>query len=314
MSKQKVNQESGMKNHETHEKFPVSQKVALYNPITKKFLVLKEIDGIVDGDKYEGPWDLAGGRVNEQENLLESFKRELTEEIGEVDLEIKDPVLVDVLKVRNDPNGPRRCRVYYLALYKGGDIKISSEHTEFKWENLENIITNEAYEPVREAIEKAAEFLEREEYLNDLKRLQADFENYKKRQTEAQKELGGYLIEKLLLDIIPVLDNFRSATTHVPLEQKESPWVVGIQYIKKQLEDVVKSNGVEVIEPKEGEAFDPNIHEAVDSQQKAENGEPLTNNEKQATEEVQPHTIAKVLQNGFRIGGKVIRPAKVVVS
>lgn len=149
-----------------------------------------------------------------------------------------------------------------------------------------------------------------EEHLADLQRTQADFDNYKKRQQESQKELSGYLIEKLILDIVPVLDNFRSATMHVPPEQKDSPWVVGIQYIEKQLEDVVKSNGVEVIETKEGDTFDPTIHEAVSSE--AKNQELRIENQDEAKEET--HTIVKVLQKGFRLGGKVIRPAKVTVS
>ncbi len=156
--------------------------------------------------------------------------------------------------------------------------------------------------------EKSEWQVKAEEYLNDLKRTQADFENYKKRQAESQKELGGYLIEKLVLDIVPVLDNFRSATMHVPPEQKDSPWVVGIQYIEKQLEDVVKSNGVEVIEVNVGDAFDPTIHEAVSSESgtvEAEGGEPV---------EPENHTVVKVLQKGFKLGGKVIRPAKVTVS
>lgn len=162
-------------------------------------------------------------------------------------------------------------------------------------------------EEVTEAEEKSEWQVKAEEHLADLQRTQADFENYRKRQQESQKELGGYLIEKLVLDIVPVLDNFRSATMHVPPEQKDSPWVVGIQYIEKQLEDVVKSNGVEVIEVKEGDAFDPTIHEAVDSQQPTEDDE-------QKTENSEAHVIVKVLQKGFRLGGKVIRPAKVTVS
>ncbi len=161
--------------------------------------------------------------------------------------------------------------------------------------------------------EKSEWQVKAEEYLTDLKRTQADFENYKKRQAESQKELGGYLIEKLVLDIVPVLDNFRSATMHVPPEQKDSPWVVGIQYIEKQLEDVVKSNGVEVIEVKEGDAFDPTIHEALDSQQTTNNREQPTDSEEQEAEE-KPHTVVKVLQKGFKLGGKVIRPAKVTVK
>lgn len=167
----------------------------------------------------------------------------------------------------------------------------------------EEPMTNENTDEVKSEWQVKAE-----EYLDDLKRTQADFENYKKRQAESQKELGGYLIEKLVLDIVPVLDNFRAATSHVPPEQKDSPWVVGIQYIEKQLEDVVKSNGVEVIEVNVGDAFDPTIHEAVSSESgtvEAEGGEPV---------EPENHTVVKVLQKGFKLGGKVIRPAKVTVS
>lgn len=143
------------------------------------------------------------------------------------------------------------------------------------------------------------------EYLNGWKRCQAEFENYKKRQQESQKELGGYLIEKLVLDIIPVLDNFRAATMHVPPEQKESPWVVGIQYIEKQLETVLTDNGMQTIEAKEGENFDPTIHEAIDSQQKEESN---------SQEENDQHVITKVIQKGYRLGDKVIRAARVIVK
>lgn len=138
------------------------------------------------------------------------------------------------------------------------------------------------------------------EYLNDLKRSQADFENYKRRQNESQKELGGYLIEKLVLDIVPVLDNFRAATMHVPVKQKDSPWVVGIQYIERQLETVLTDNGLTLIEPTIGEAFDPTKHEAIESEEEP-SGE-ATN------------TITKVHQKGYQLGERVIRAAKVAVS
>lgn len=140
-----------------------------------------------------------------------------------------------------------------------------------------------------------------EEYLNDLKRLQADFENYKKRQQESQKELSGYLIGKLVLDIIPVLDNFRQATLHVPPEHKDSPWVTGIQYIEKQLETVLTDNGMQTIEVKEGDDFDPTIHEAI-------------SHEHESGEDADKHTIAQVIQKGYRLGDKVIRAARVIVK
>ncbi len=168
----------------------------------------------------------------------------------------------------------------------------------------EKIIDTDEPTTITEEMKEESEWQSKaEEYLNDLKRCQADFENYKKRQAESQKELGGYLIEKLVLDIIPVLDNFRSATMHVPAEQKESPWVVGIQYIEKQLETVLTDNGMQTIEAKEGEAFDPTIHEAIDSEQSAVNSEQEESN----------HQISKVIQKGYRLGDKVIRAARVIV-
>lgn len=166
-----------------------------------------------------------------------------------------------------------------------------------------------------EAKEKTAEDYARE-YLNDLQRLQADFSNYKKRQQESQKELAGYLIEKLVMEIIPVLDNFRMATEHVPAEAQGTPWVTGIQHIEKQLEKVLADNGMQVVEVKDGDAFDPSIHEAIseapstiNSQQSAENGD---SGESELSKERQ--SVVKVLQKGYKIGGKVIRPAKVVVG
>lgn len=171
----------------------------------------------------------------------------------------------------------------------------------------------DAQEPteITEEMEEKSEWqMKAEEYLSDLKRTQADFENYKKRQQESQKDLRGMLIEKLVLDIVPVLDNFRSATSHVPPEQTQSPWVVGIQYIEKQLEDVVKQNGVEIIETKEGDAFDPSIHEALEMKSKEEGDK----EESEKTEKSKEQKVVKILQNGFRLGGKVVRPVKVSVQ
>ena len=138
-----------------------------------------------------------------------------------------------------------------------------------------------------------------EEYLNDLKRLQADFDNYKKRQAEAEKSLRGYLIEGLVLDLIPVLDNFHAATMHVPEAEKTSPWVVGIQYIEKQLETVLKENGVTMLEPVLGEPFNPKLHEAIESE---------------ATDEEMTNTVAQVKQKGYQLGDRIIRAAKVTVK
>jgi molecular chaperone GrpE len=159
------------------------------------------------------------------------------------------------------------------------------------------------------------------EYLDGWKRCQAEFENYKKRQTESQKELGGFLIEKLLFDIIPVLDNFRMATSHVPEAEKDSPWVTGIGYIEKQLEDALAGHGVSVMEVKEGDVFDPSLHEAVSHESRdtshEEESEPQEENaeiQDKGISDEKGEVIAKVLQNGYRIGDRVVRAAKVTVK
>jgi molecular chaperone GrpE len=132
-----------------------------------------------------------------------------------------------------------------------------------------------------------------EEYLNDLKRLQADFENYKRRQAESQKELKSFLVEKVVSDITPVLDNFYQATSFIPEDQKDSPFIAGIMYIQKQLEDALKNHGLSIIEVKEGDAFDPALHEAVAGE---------------------GSVVAKVLQPGYKLGERVVKPARVNVS
>lgn len=139
------------------------------------------------------------------------------------------------------------------------------------------------------------------EYLDDLRRVQADFENYKKRVKNDERELYGHLSGQIASDLMPVLDNLHAAVEHVPAEAASSPWVTGITYIEKQFEDVLKNYGVEPIEVKPGDAFDPTRHEALDH--KAAEGE-----------REEPLKIEKIVQKGYQVKGRIIRPAKVIVS
>lgn len=142
-----------------------------------------------------------------------------------------------------------------------------------------------------------------QEYLDGWKRCQADFENYKKRQQESQKDFVRFAAENIIHQILPVLDNFHSSTDHIPEDQKNNPWVVGIMHIQKQLENVLKDNGVEEIEVKVGDEFDPNLHEAISDNSKDSKENP--NDSKK---------IQKIMQNGYKLGDKIIRAAKVIVE
>lgn len=105
-------------------------------------------------------------------------------------------------------------------------------------------------------------------------------------------------VERVALDMIPVLDNFRAAEMHVPEGEKAGAWMTGITYIGKQLEETLANHGLVRYEAKVGDVFDPALHEAV-SQEKGEGEE---------------GTIVKLLQPGYTIGTRVVRPAKVIVA
>lgn len=281
--------------------FEVTQKAIIYDPATKKFLLAKFSKKVSENEE----WSFIGGRIDNGEEASDALAREIMEEAGDIEYEIGEVIAANI---------DGRCRIGYLTTYQGGDIKLSEEHSEYAWMTAEEIEEMDDIRPgVKAFISAAQERLKERAYLNDLKRLQADFENYRKRQESEKKELGGYLIEKVLFDIIPVLDNFRMATEHVPPEEKSSPWVTGIGYIEKQLEDALAGHGVSVMEVREGDTFDPNMHEAVSSDHGTTGKEQETGDMGKG-DKPKKETIAKVLQNGYKIGDRVVRAAKVTVK
>lgn len=130
-----------------------------------------------------------------------------------------------------------------------------------------------------------------------LMRVQADFENYRKRTLKEKEELGRYLNTDLVLQVIPVLDNFKLALKHLPKELESNEWVHGVWHIEKQLEGVLVGEGLTEMETL-GKKFDPSLHEAVEElDSDAPEGE-----------------IIEVVSAGYQLNGKIIRPAKVKVS
>jgi molecular chaperone GrpE len=128
-------------------------------------------------------------------------------------------------------------------------------------------------------------------------RTQADFMNYKKNAAAERASLIKSANQDLIEEILPILDNFALAAKHLPAELENNTWAQGVKQIEKQLENVLKDEGLERIESV-GNVFDPNRHEAVDQ---VESDRP----EGEIVEEVSP---------GYRFNGITIRPARVKVS
>ena len=144
-----------------------------------------------------------------------------------------------------------------------------------------------------------------EERLNQLKYLQADFDNYRKRQDESKRQLKDFILEDIALQILPVVDNFEMSLSHIPEDQKTGAWVQGILHIQRQLETVLKDNGISEIETKEGDEFDPEFHEAISHE---------THNIEHETKKNIENKIAKIVSKGYKIGDKIIRAVKVIVG
>jgi len=127
-------------------------------------------------------------------------------------------------------------------------------------------------------------------------RLQADFENFRRRTMKEKEELAAVITQNLLTDLLPLLDNFERA---MAVEQTDvEAFQKGVEMIFTQLREVLDKHGLENIEA-DGQLFDPNIHQAV---MRAENPD------------VEDGTITQVLQKGYQAKGRVIRPAMVQVA
>lgn len=126
-------------------------------------------------------------------------------------------------------------------------------------------------------------------------RLQADFENFRRRTSKEKDELAAVVTQGVMKDMLPLLDNFERAmaaeTTDMEAFQK------GVEMIFTQFQEVLKKNGLEHIET-EGKKFDPNFHQAVMRVQ---------------NDKLEDDDIAQELQKGYMVKGRVIRPSMVQV-
>jgi molecular chaperone GrpE len=137
---------------------------------------------------------------------------------------------------------------------------------------------------------------ERTELVDTLRRVQADFENYRKRVLREQTALVDRATEKLVEDLLPVLDSFEGALAHAATAEGPQQIVDGVNGIRTQLVAVLEKNGLERIQA-DGVLFDPNEHEAV--MQDEGDAEPR---------------VAQTMRTGYRLKGRVVRPAMVRVT
>lgn len=139
---------------------------------------------------------------------------------------------------------------------------------------------------------------EADRHLETAQRLQAEFDNYRKRMAHEQEDAVKRAGQRIIMEVLPALDNLERAVAHAEEAGESSDLTDGIRMVLQQMLDVFAKEGVERIEP-EGEPFDPNEHQAVGQAER---------------DDVPEGTCVDMYQCGYRMHGRVLRPAAVVVS
>jgi molecular chaperone GrpE len=136
---------------------------------------------------------------------------------------------------------------------------------------------------------------ERDEYLNDLKRVAAEFENYRKRVSRDQESLVARAHERLVKELLPVLDDLERALAAAE-EHEEAKLEEGVRLVHRELRSALDREGLAEIET--NGHFDPHVHEALLTQ----------------PSEAEEGSVLEVIQKGYKLGDHVLRPARVVVA
>jgi len=167
--------------------------------------------------------------------------------------------------------------------------------TEWAPTDPEGVAQDEGSDP--EGSDPAAQLeRERDEYLDSLRRLKAEFDNFRKRTARESAAQSARASEALVKELLPVLDDLERALIAAE-DHEEAKLEDGVRLVYRALADVLARAGLAEIET-DG-AFDPHVHEAL-----------LT----QPADDAEPGTVVQVLQKGYRLGDRVLRPARVVVA
>ena len=195
---------------------------------------------------------------------------------------------------------------------KAGDAPLNSSRPQD--ENREEILEGEVIQesepalmdesiPLEERLALTQAALEASEvkaaeYLEGWQRAQAEFTNYRKRQERERELMRFEAVGRVVKRYLPIVDDMQRALRDRPLEGEGAAWAEGVELIYRKLMSILEVEGVTIIEA-EGQMFDPNFHEAVVQSE---------------SDEHESGIVIEVLQTGYKMGERVLRPAMVRVA
>lgn len=228
-------------------------------------------------------------RQNDRSVLVVCYEGDVAEDI--MDMEFSEKEDIYVLIGAEGGISEREIVVENKDKQSFDDANESKEHNELEEEMTEETAQElDESEPKAEIQQRLAEMEDR--YM----RLQADYSNFRRRSAEEKNQMRALGMEKLAIDILPVLDNFERALAVD--EVKDQKFFEGMDMIAKQFKTELEKNDIVEIDAL-NMSFDPNMHHAVMMEEK---------------EGVEANIVTEVLQKGYRLGDRVIRPSIVKVS
>lgn len=163
--------------------------------------------------------------------------------------------------------------------------------------------TAEVEEAHNDELDETTDLDESQEMINtlteDLQRTRADFENYQKRTHQEKEIVRGMAVRDTISKLLPIIDIIEQAASHLPAEVADTPFGKGMSSIEKKLDKQLRDLGVEKIETKSGDKFNPELHNAIQIDEDAEG---------------ETEVIAECMQAGYKKDGEVIRYAMVRVT
>jgi molecular chaperone GrpE len=178
---------------------------------------------------------------------------------------------------------------------KTGNYVTDASETENNNQINENLDGMEESCVASESVETAETV--KTEMLDRIKRLQADFDNYRRRTRQEQCDLGAFVTQNLIKELLPIIDNFERALASRPVEDP-SGFGSGVEMIYRQFYAILEKQGISAVEAV-GTQFDPARHEAIMTEEGSDQPE---------------GTVVEELQKGYEACGKLLRPALVKVA
>ncbi len=190
----------------------------------------------------------------------------------------------------------KRAKAAEAAAAKAGKKAAEAQSAEGAAEATEAQVAEAAAQAIADELAEVTR--ERDDYLDHLRRLKAEWDNYRKRVQRDNEELRLRAAETVVESLLPVMDNM-SRALDAGDRHEEGQLLAGLNLVAGQLRGTLAGHGLEEIEVEPGTMFDPEYHEAIVAQ---------------ASDEYDEGTVTQVLERGYLLHGKLLRPAKVIVA